>query len=215
MVEAKRRRKSSANEAKSNVISFPSARCEAAIHQSRAKIRDVSPASKLAAVEPDTSVISLASARMERDWKKMAYAAGSVDIDFKDVERFCGMDENGTYVLTLGDRIVLGARARIQVRNLFWRYGLQQMPTTWGELRGNWKYCQLLNLWLFSLSDESPDMQRSMLARHEKRHPGHGQLLRFLMAGDLDGAHRWHEQDDRFARNATDKMLTQESEKSS
>jgi hypothetical protein len=215
MVEAKRRRKSTANEAKSNVISFSSAQGKGEIHQSRAEIEDVSAASRLAAVAPDTNVISLASARMERDWKKMAYAAGSIDIDFKDVERFCGMDENGAYVLALGDRIVLGARARIQVRNLFWRYGLQQMPTTWGELRGNWKYCQLLNLWLFSLSDESPDMQRSMLARHEKRHPGHGQLLRLLMAGDLEGAHCWHRQDNRFARNATDPMLTRESEKSS
>ena len=215
MVEAKRRRKSTANEAKSNVISFPSARGEAAIHQSRAKIRDVSPASKLAAVAPDTSVISLASARMERDWKKMAYAAGSVDIDFKDVERFCGMDENGAYVLTLGDRIVLGGQSGIQVRNLFWRYGLRQMPTTWGELRGNWNYCRLLNLWLFGLSDESPAVQRGMIARHEERHLGHGQLLRLLLAGDLEGAHRWHQQDNRFARHATDKMLTRESEKSS
>lgn len=215
MVEAKRRRKSTANEAKSNVISFASARGEAAIHQSRAKIEDVSPASKLAAVAPDTNVISLASARMERDWKKMAYAAGSVDIDFKDVERFCGIDENGAYVLTLGDRIVLGGQAGIQVRNLFWRYGLRQMPTTWGELRGNWNYCRLLNLWLFGLSDESPAVQRGMIARHEERHPGHGQLLRLLLAGDLDGAHRWHQQDNRFAHNATDEMLTRESEKSS
>jgi hypothetical protein len=86
MVEAKRGCKSRANEATSNVIPFAFARGVATILQSRQGIEEVSLESNLVVIAQDKNVVSLASARMEHDWKKMAYAAGSVEIDFKGIE---------------------------------------------------------------------------------------------------------------------------------
>lgn len=85
-----------------------------------------------------TNVISLEAARKERDWTRMAYPAGSLDVDWTGVQRFCAADEHGQLIPALTDRIALSAKAEVQVRDIFWRYGLRQMPATWGELEGNW-----------------------------------------------------------------------------
>jgi hypothetical protein len=166
-------------------------------------------------MQTKTNVVSLAAARMERDWRKMAFPAGSLDVDCTGVRRFCAVDEQGQFVLALNDRIALSAEAETQVRQIFWRYGLRQLPATWGELLGNWKYCRLLSLWLLAQTPDEPlSVRQGLIRRHEERYPGHGELLRLLSEGNVEGAHKWHQKDGTFARNATDPVLTREQGKS-
>jgi hypothetical protein len=91
---------------------------------------EVKRARKSKAADKKTNVISLEAARKERDWKRMAYPAGSFDVDWARVQRFCAVDEQGQLVRALSDRIALSAIAEAQVRGIFWRYGLRQMPAT-------------------------------------------------------------------------------------
>lgn len=211
MVEVKRARKSNGSDARANVIPFPSARISAPVLKTikAEKVAEVKRVGKPKFKDKKTNVISLDAARKEREWQRLAHPTGSLDVDWAGVQRFCSVDEYGQFVRALGDQIVLSAKAEAQVRSIFWRHGLRQMPGTWGELEGNWNYCRLLGLWLIAFApDESPSMRRGMIARHNKRHPGRGELLRLLSEGDLDGAHCWHQQDGTFARNATDPKLT-------
>lgn len=158
-----------------------------------------------------TNIVSLEAARKERDWTRMAYPKGTFDVDWEGVQRFCAVDEQGHFVRALSDRIALSAETERQVRSIFWRYGLRRMPATWAELEGNWNYCRLLGLWLIPLTpDESPAVKRGLFARYNKQHPGRGDLLRLLSEGDLDDAHRWHQKDGTFTRNATDTMLARD-----
>ena len=121
-------------------------------------------------------------------------------------------DENNEFVDNLSDPVELGPRAHLQVRQVFWRCGLRQMPATWGELVGNQSYCQLMvGLWLTLLDGkESPDFKKDMMAHHDKRHPGHSELLILLASGDTDGAWAWHRAHKTFEANAVHPMYTKD-----
>lgn len=132
-----------------------------------------------------------------------------VTLDFSDIERLYSLGEDGKPIFSLNDTVILGPQAQLQVRALFWRYALRNVPLTWGELEGNWNYCRLLNMWLMDLpqyADDESDLLR-VKARHNSRQPGRGDLLWLLKDDDLEEAYAWHVANDTFRRNAADPIL--------
>jgi hypothetical protein len=154
-----------------------------------------------------TNIVSLTAERITRASQRQAYRAGAVALDFSDVVRRCERTPAGQFEHRLTDPVELGPTAQLQVRQLFWRCGLRQMPATWGELVGNWNYCRLLSMWLMGL-EAATGVQEGMLAYHERRSPGRGQLLSLLAQRDYDGAWAWHQGQGSFAANAADPRLT-------
>jgi hypothetical protein len=145
-----------------------------------------------------------------RDTPVATPATVGVTVDFSDIERIYSLGKDGKPVFSLDDPVVLGPRAQLQVRALFWRFALRNVPLTWGELEGNWNYCRMLNMWLVDMqqyADEESDLAR-VKARHNMRQPGRGDLLWLLRADDLDGAYAWHVANDTFRQNAVDPVLS-------
>lgn len=155
------------------------------------------------------NVISLAAIRSARSASQAAYAGGPLDVDFSDVTRMSLCAEDGAFIDDLNDPVSLGTRAAAQVRTVFWRHGLHQVPATYGELVGNLNYCRLVSMWLLRFGDDEPqDLRDAAYARHEARVPGRGQVLRLLASGDTQGAWRLHLQQGIFEANARDPLMT-------
>jgi hypothetical protein len=132
-------------------------------------------------------------------------------VAFDDVVLYSQQDPQGNYIRDNQDAIELGPRAALQVKHIFWRFGLRRMPQTWGELKGNWAYCVQVKGWLLRFSSkELAAMQQLAHDRHERNFEGRGQMLRTLAAGNLDAVWRWHESAGVFDLNAKDPFLTQD-----
>lgn len=150
-------------------------------------------------------VISFFAHCASRPSHALSPSSVALDIDFSDVQRVHEVCNDGTPLLTPDDPVLLGPRAHAQVRELFWHYGLRQIPSTWGELEGNWDYCRRLHLWLIAMTPEEPEhILKRLRTRHNQRHAGQGDLLWLLMTGDIDGAYAWHIQNETFRHNARD-----------
>lgn len=145
-----------------------------------------------------TNVISLGQVRIQ----KMADEAGlcaraPVVLDYSDVARYSA--ETGP---ADSDPIILGSAAAMQVRRMFWGYGLNTMPETWAELVANHSYCQTLHLFLMRFGSAEPaDMEMDAFKRHEAEVPGRGTLLRNLAVGNFEAAHAWHKAQGTFQAN--------------
>lgn len=153
------------------------------------------------------NVKSLTSFKAEKMAKAIAYPRGSLNVDFKDITRLQRRGEDGTLLAALTDPVELGASAYVQVRQIFWRHGLERMPDTWGELLGNLSYCQLLNMRMVRFTGDTAK-DAALAASHEAREPGRGELLTLFARDDLPAVAALHVAQKRFERNATDPMLT-------
>jgi hypothetical protein len=151
-------------------------------------------------------VISLGMARIKKEVsattkRKLAPVA----LDYSDVARFS--DESGP---ANSDPVQFGPKATMQLRAMFWGYGLRQLPATWAELVANHSYCQLLKLWSTRFNLGHPELEEAAFEQHEQKSPGRGVLLRALVAGDLDTVYAQHVADGTFAKNATVALLLRE-----
>jgi len=118
-------------------------------------------------------------------------------------------DEDDNFIDSLEDAIVFGGKAELQVRRIFWRFGLQRLPLTWGELMGNLTYCMLLNGWLEAFKPQySAESRADAFEHHQAQVPGRGELLTMLANGDIASAWRWHQSHGTFDANACDADLT-------
>jgi hypothetical protein len=150
-----------------------------------------------------TQVISFFAHHASQHSPMLLPASLTLDIDFSDVQRVHEVGNDGTPRLAPDDPVLLGPRAHAQVRELFWHYGLRQIPSTWGELEGNWDFCRRLHLWLIAMTPEEPESALKRLRTyHNQQQPGRGDLLWLLMNGDVDGAYAWHVDNQTFQHNA-------------
>lgn len=148
-------------------------------------------------------VTSLFASRLSEHPLTLDSAAVTLEIDFSDVRRVCAVREDGSPLLTQADPVVLGPHAHTQVRELFWHYGLRQIPSTWGQLTGNWDYCRGLHLSLISMNPEEPESTLKRLrTSHNRKQPGRGDVLWMLMNGDTEGVYAWHADHNTFEYNA-------------
>ncbi len=132
-----------------------------------------------------------------------------MEVDFSDVLRQSARDKDGEFVDDLADPIQLGPKAMVQVRQIFWRHGLQRFPATYGELLGNYNYCRLVSMWLWLFSPTEPaGMRECAFADHEEACPGRGKLLGLLADGALAEAWALHQAQGVYERNAGDRRLT-------
>jgi hypothetical protein len=152
-------------------------------------------------------VISLGAARIKKEALAVtAQKLAPVALDYSDIARFS--DESGP---ANTDPVQFGPKATMQLRRMFWGYGLRQMPATWAELVANHSYCQLLKLWSTRFNPGGhPEMEEAAFERHEKESPGRGVLLKALVAGDLDAVYAHHVANETFTKNTTVPILLRE-----
>lgn len=150
--------------------------------------------------QPKTAeVVSIDQLRYQRDTKALAPHRTRMDFDFKDVTRH---SSGPKHVDSLDDPIRLTAQGEMDIRRIFWAYGLRQVPQTWGQLVGNLTYCKVVQLWLLPFTRNEPEyIQLGFLDIYEKEEPGRGQMVQMLAEGNLDGVAAWHKQQGTFESN--------------
>lgn len=132
-----------------------------------------------------------------------------MSIDFSKVTRLCAQNPDGSFQHSLEDPVTFTPEVELQIRQIFWRFGLRQLPATWGELFGNQSYCMQLNCWGEAFKPRySPDTRICAFQHHEEQHPGRGKLLSMIADGDLAGAWEWHQAQGTFEANGRDLYLT-------
>lgn len=128
-------------------------------------------------------------------------------IDWGDIERICEVDEKGEFIFAPDDTIEIGPKAEKQIRTIFAKFGLRQMPKTYVELHANWEYCSILYMAMVGVDvKEKKEVREGFLARREKDIPGISRILRKLMLVDydpemLDIVHKIHTEQNTFYLN--------------
>lgn len=158
-------------------------------------------------------VVSIDQLRYQRDTHALAHKNDRTrwTFDFNSVTRHSSGPD---HVDSLDDPIRLTAQGETDIRRIFWAYGLRRVPETWGQLYGNFKYCQVVQLWLMSFADNQPDyIKRGFHEQHEKDLPGRGDMLVSLAAGDLDAVWRFHEKNNTFIENGRSEYWCKQNKK--
>ena len=132
------------------------------------------------------------------------------DFDWSEVTRLCQADEQGNYIKSLDDPIEFTPRGRMQIRSYLNRHGIRRMPETYGELAGNWGYCALLAGHVLNLRREQPAHFLEIERRDIQNMRGDAYLamVDMLVAGNIEGATAWHENNGTFEKNSKDPVLT-------
>jgi len=130
--------------------------------------------------------------------------AHPLDIDFSKITRLCEQNEDGSFKHSPTDPIIFEPETELQVRQLFWQFGLRKLPTTFGQLIGNQTYCMSLNNWGQAFKPRYVRDRPAAFEYHEEASPGRGKLLVMIADGDLDGAWAWHQAQGTFEANGVD-----------
>lgn len=146
-------------------------------------------------------VVSIDQLRYLRDTHALAHKHDRTrwTFDFNSVTRHSSGPE---HVDSLDDPIRLTAQGEMDIRRIFWAYGLRRVPETWGQLYGNLTYCKTLQLWLLPFDRNEDDyVKNAFLEIYENEQAGRGEMIKALFEGDLDAVWQFHEQNNTFVEN--------------
>ena len=146
-------------------------------------------------------VISIDQLRYQRDTNALAHKHDRTRWTF-DINSVTRHSSGPDHVDSLDDPIRLTAQGETDIRRIFWAYGLRRVPVTWGQLVGNMTYCKVLQLWAMPMQADQPDyIVKGFYDTYEQEQPGRGDMLKALVAGDIDAVWRFHEQHNTFVEN--------------